>query len=100
MVSAPSGTAAASAVLSPSPAAVATAASRRRPLDVFRSMGRSWALINSSSLFRRLALCMAVVGVVSEVHREGSVAEWCGGGGVEDRRGVHGIGNVCKHACV
>lgn len=29
-------------------------------------MGRSWALINSSSMFRQLALCMAVVGVVSE----------------------------------
>lgn len=66
--SAPSGTAAAAAGLSASPAAVATAAARRRrPLDMFRSMGRSWALINSSSMFRRLALCMAVIGVVSEV---------------------------------
>jgi hypothetical protein len=68
ILAAPSGTAAAAAVLTPSPAAVATAAGRRRrPLDVFKSMGRSWVLINSSSLFRRLALCMAVVGVVSEV---------------------------------
>jgi hypothetical protein len=34
---------------------------------LFNSMSRSWALINSSSMFRRLALCMAVVGIVSEV---------------------------------
>lgn len=68
IASAPSGTAAASAVLTPSPAAVATAATRRRhPKDLFRSMARSWSLINSSSMFRRLALCMAVVGIVSEV---------------------------------
>jgi hypothetical protein len=68
ILAAPSGTAAAAAVLTPSPAVVATAAGRRRrPLDVFKSMGRSWVLINSSSLFRRLALCMAVVGIVSEV---------------------------------
>lgn len=68
LASAPSGTAAAAAVLNPSPAAVATAASHRRHfLDVFQSFRRSWDLINSSSLFRRLALCMAVVGIVSEV---------------------------------
>jgi phosphatidylglycerophosphate synthase len=66
-------------VLGPSPAALATAAGRRRrPLDVFRSMGRSWALINSSSLFRRLALCMAVVGIVSEVRAWGRwLGMWC-----------------------
>jgi hypothetical protein len=56
------------AVLLPSPAAAAAAvaARRRAPWDVLVSMGRSWRLINSSSLFRRLALCMAVIGVVSE----------------------------------
>lgn len=31
------------------------------------SLGRSWALINSSVLFQRLAICMAVVGIVQEV---------------------------------
>eukprot|EP00879_Flechtneria_rotunda_P003588 GHRR01003823.1.p1 GENE.GHRR01003823.1~~GHRR01003823.1.p1 ORF type:complete len:579 (+),score=133.93 GHRR01003823.1:157-1893(+) len=39
---------------------------RPRPLDACMSVGRSWALINSRSLFRRLAVCMAIVGVVSE----------------------------------
>lgn len=82
MHSAPSGTAAAAAVLSPSPATVAAGAARRRhPLDLFRSMGRSWALVNSSSMFRRLALCMAVVGIVSEVRcgmclKDGRAAAW------------------------
>jgi hypothetical protein len=36
------------------------------PLDALLSLQRSWALITSSSLFKRLALCMAIVGVVSE----------------------------------
>jgi hypothetical protein len=39
---------------------------RLRPLDALLSLQRSWALITSSSLFKRLALCMAIVGVVSE----------------------------------
>lgn len=38
-----------------------------RPLDALLSLQRSWQLITSSSLFVRLALCMAIVGVVSEV---------------------------------
>jgi hypothetical protein len=50
-----------------SPAGAAAAHRRRSPLDVLSSLGRSWQLINSSSLFRRLAVCMAVVGIVSEV---------------------------------
>ncbi|WIA11611.1 hypothetical protein OEZ85_011715 [Tetradesmus obliquus] len=37
-----------------------------RPLDALLSLQRSWQLITSSSLFVRLALCMAIVGVVSE----------------------------------
>lgn len=43
---------------------------RTRPLDALLSLRKSWALINSSSLFKRLALCMAIVGVVSEVGRQ------------------------------
>jgi hypothetical protein len=30
------------------------------------SFGKSWALINSSSLFQKLALCVAITGIVSE----------------------------------
>eukprot|EP00878_Enallax_costatus_P044261 GHUV01052675.1.p1 GENE.GHUV01052675.1~~GHUV01052675.1.p1 ORF type:complete len:100 (-),score=13.00 GHUV01052675.1:45-344(-) len=40
---------------------------RTRPLDALLSLRKSWALINSSTLFKRLALCMAIVGIVSEV---------------------------------
>jgi hypothetical protein len=42
-------------------------------------MGRSWALINSSSMFRRLALCMAIVGIVSEVSTWVEVRPWVPG---------------------
>jgi hypothetical protein len=44
----------------------AAASWKLRPLDALLSLQRSWALITSSSLFKRLALCMAIVGVVSE----------------------------------
>ncbi|KAI8462492.1 MAG: major facilitator superfamily domain-containing protein [Monoraphidium minutum] len=37
---------------------------RARPLSAVLSMGRSWALINSRPFFRRLALCVAILGVV------------------------------------
>jgi hypothetical protein len=30
------------------------------------SLGKSWALINSCSLFQKLALCVAITGIVSE----------------------------------
>jgi MFS family permease len=39
---------------------------RPNPLDACLSLRKSWALINSSTLFRRLALCMAIVGIVAE----------------------------------
>jgi len=39
---------------------------RPRPLDACLSLTRIWKLLNSRDLFRRLALCMAIVGVVSE----------------------------------
>ncbi len=39
---------------------------RTRPLDACLSLARSWKLITSRALFMKLALCMAIVGVVSE----------------------------------
>eukprot|EP00775_Hariotina_reticulata_P002210 gene2210-2525_t len=39
---------------------------RPRPLDALLSFGKSWRLINSSTLFQRLAVCMVIVGIVSE----------------------------------
>lgn len=54
----------AAAVLPGCPPAVSSW--KLRPLDALLSLQRSWQLITSSSLFVRLALCMAIVGVVSE----------------------------------
>jgi hypothetical protein len=34
------------------------------PLAALLSLGRTWELINSRTLFRRLALVMAILGVV------------------------------------
>jgi hypothetical protein len=35
-------------------------------LSAFLSLQRSWALINSCSLFKKLALCVAITGMVQE----------------------------------
>jgi hypothetical protein len=43
---------------------LAGAAPRPRPLGALLSLGRSWDLINSRPLFKRLALCMVILGVV------------------------------------